>query len=261
MQKFSHISQARPVRLRKASAAAGGFTLIEMLVVIAILALLISLVSPAVGRALERGRATACMMKLREMGTALHLYAVDHRGFKPAPRRDNEYKGLWYYALGGGRDAPYPDGYLPNPRGGSSFWHCPSYPFPGFNMRVHYGMNRAHGFDQPLRMENTTTRLAFNASNPPDRGMPARDSSSTWVFGCGIISSSNLARRNQPPVGEDGFPNPNGGHFYVWHRGGSPFVHLDGSVRIYSLDFLRQSAGAGPTGDTRHDAFWGHAHF
>jgi prepilin-type N-terminal cleavage/methylation domain-containing protein len=47
-----------------------GFTLIEMLVVIAIIALLASILVPAVNRALMRARQTACMANLRNFGIA-----------------------------------------------------------------------------------------------------------------------------------------------------------------------------------------------
>lgn len=264
MQKFPLLPKTRLTITRKVFSAKRGFTLIEMLVVIAIIALLISLVVPAVNNALEQARSTACMMKVREMGTALQLYAVDHRGYKPAPRRDDQYSGQWYFALGGGRAEPLEDGYLPNPRRSpvgsrGGFWHCPSFRLP-MTAQVHYGMNRAHGFDRPMRLENTTPFLSYNLNDPVPQGRPVRNPSAVWVFGCGIVSSLNMARRSQPPVHGESYPNPNNGHFYVWHRRGSPFVHLDGSVRMYSLDFLRASSGAGPTGVAEHDAFWGHAY-
>ena len=52
-----------------------GFTLIELLVVVAIIALLVGILVPAVQRALEMARRTVCATRLRAVNTASALYA------------------------------------------------------------------------------------------------------------------------------------------------------------------------------------------
>src|SRR5689334_14206578 len=59
------------------------FTLVEMLVVIAIIAVLAALLLPALTRGKQRAQRIQCIGNLKEMGTAFHIFAHDHRGKFP----------------------------------------------------------------------------------------------------------------------------------------------------------------------------------
>ncbi len=59
------------------------FTLIELLVVIAIIGILAALLLPALSRAKERGRQTACLNNIRQLQTAWTMHTDDHNNTMP----------------------------------------------------------------------------------------------------------------------------------------------------------------------------------
>ena len=67
----------------KACGRRGGFTLVELLVVIGIIALLISILIPVLGRARDQANRVACLSNIRQIGIAFRMYASDNKDWCP----------------------------------------------------------------------------------------------------------------------------------------------------------------------------------
>jgi prepilin-type N-terminal cleavage/methylation domain-containing protein/prepilin-type processing-associated H-X9-DG protein len=72
----------KAIRLRR-SKGADGFTLVEVLVVIGIIAVLIAVLLPALMKARRQASAVACASNLRQLGLAFRMYAEANRGYLP----------------------------------------------------------------------------------------------------------------------------------------------------------------------------------
>ena len=76
---------------------ATGFTLLELLVVSAVLALLAALLLPVLAKARDQAQTARCMSNLRQLGVALNLYAQDANAYPLATA--NGITGAWQPAL------------------------------------------------------------------------------------------------------------------------------------------------------------------
>jgi len=74
-------SPARPFR--------AGFTIIELLVVLAVLALLVALLLPALSKARETAVRVQCASNLRQQGMTWHIYATQNKDVLPYNRRND----------------------------------------------------------------------------------------------------------------------------------------------------------------------------
>jgi len=102
-----------------AGTAPAGFNVIELLVVIATVAILATLLLPALTKAKEQGRSSICKNNMRQLVLAMVLYADDNEDYLPWPGDvDRNWQPDWVF---GGQPNTYPN----NPE----TWNTPGFGF------------------------------------------------------------------------------------------------------------------------------------
>jgi prepilin-type N-terminal cleavage/methylation domain-containing protein/prepilin-type processing-associated H-X9-DG protein len=94
---------------RRRTAGRPGFTLVELLVVIGIIAVLLSILLPALGRVREKGNQLKCLSNIRQLGIATLMYCNDNRGLLPGGAVGGNPKPWDWVYWKSGLAAPYDD--------------------------------------------------------------------------------------------------------------------------------------------------------
>lgn len=120
--RLRRLPRYRPLRTES------GFTLIELMVVISLIAVLIAILLPALQRSREVARRISCASQQRQVGLALHIYAADNDEWLPVETVSN--LGFWQRPVPIMRTLIASGGYLPKDVpsiwGYSSVMKCPS---------------------------------------------------------------------------------------------------------------------------------------
>jgi len=195
------------------------FTMIELLVVMASIAVLAALILPSMARARLKVQATSCLGNLRQWGIALRLFTANHDDLLPpegfaTPTLPGHFKSGWYVQLP--LEIRIPP-YLSMPwrtnsaaELGRSLWICPANTRrSNGHLLFHYCLNEnVDGVG-----DTNIPVLSYTVRNP---------SRVIYLFDS----------KNQPAVGSWTFPHTN------LHSRGAQFLFLDGhAARYRNSDF------------------------
>lgn len=181
-------------------AASRSFTLIEMLVVIAIISILASLLMPALSKARESSYNTFCINNVRGIGLGVTVYTGEYNNILPPDgvnnkngeavrSRNNAWCSLVYqYATG----SPQPAGWNGNTTGATnlSYWNFPSgfkgnlFFCPSLNgvgtlgssLDVFFSQKLPYGMNQPVFAPDATTFIRITAVPAPGNTVWLTDS-------------------------------------------------------------------------------------
>ena len=201
------------------------FTLVELLVVMAVIAILAALLLPVLSPARQQAGAVFCLNNLRQWGIATQLFAGDNNDYLPkdgSPNGTSTAEG-WYI------DLPCMMGISPYPQlpwrtnatiePGKSVWICPSNPRrSNGNNLFHYCLN-----------EHVNATGAGNQIKLTSLKQPVH---TVWLFDNGKLAA--VAQENNVHTN--------------LHSRGAQFNFLDGhAARFRNTDYWDFAAGRGRT--------------
>jgi prepilin-type N-terminal cleavage/methylation domain-containing protein len=256
----------RSVTTRRVHArrSTGGFTLVELLVVIGIIALLIAMLLPALNKARKQAKTVACLSNQRQIALAMIMYANANRQFLPpyAHREDLAFnvkpETHWWVTL-----APYavPGG---NTLLGINFMRCPEDPDP--TRFGSYGLNYGGTTVAPFAYSAPPSISSLDANYGGSRRLGKVKGGTYLTADCwhkqdGGAGDVAIYTPNRWPLDmdadRDGVNDTNSG---VYPSGPTPYNHLDPRhSRSAVCSFIDGSARAVPLGEwiANKDRIWG----
>jgi prepilin-type N-terminal cleavage/methylation domain-containing protein len=232
-----------------------GFTLVELLVVIGIIAILIAMLLPALQRAKEQANATKCKNNMKQLMTAVLIFAHDNKGHIPGNRQEstrmtgaNAWKACFlfgnYDAANGANIGFAPQNgtiykYLKN----QSLYRCPS--IEGNYASIGSGVMTNSRFDVAMfmlwpgaKISKIKNQSAFIYKNAPGPRSDQTQAQFNAITVPKVFATTPIIVQEAPVHQNGGYKegaHSEGDYMAQNHNKGSFYGAVDGSVQFFQM--------------------------
>ncbi|MGC4048106.1 MAG: DUF1559 domain-containing protein [Armatimonas sp.] len=245
-----------------------GFTLIELLVVIAIIAILAAILFPVFAQARAKARQTACLSNMKQIGTAIMMYAQDYDEVLPGNTALNgtgqPTDGRWpapavsAHSAGLGEPMGWMQPYDPANPGTYRIWARDIQPYIKNLQVMHCPETKPRSSDGTCVAPTTCeVQGVANAGNgnillngiPASKPLAAITTPADIIFAHEVRNWNRVAQEKPRGIlvgGEVRYTNFSNAYYDVLHSGGANLLFCDGHAKWQKRGAMRYAQFGAP---------------